>query len=116
MARASCYKVYVTNLNEVKSKIDECKITDLGFCFEVCSREKIETYSTSSLIGKSEVFLCEENDINRIFDLNGLSFLNRYKIDDILVFEGRNNCGAKTQAAFSNGKLTIGTPAIIGSY
>ena len=109
------YLVYVTNMSEVEIT-DNCKVLDFGFCFEVSSDAEIKTRGTKSTLGRSKVLFCEEQDVNKILKQNGFTEFNRYKIDNVLVFEGRMANGKKAQVAFCNKRLTIGSPVIFGSY
>ena len=114
------YKVYVSSLSELAQLPNDVKITDLGFCYEVCSKTSINTNQTTKTMGYSTVFKCSKNDINRLFSQNSISIIDSYYIDDCLVFEGyvRLNNGSlrNIQAAYNLGKLTIGSPVIFGAY
>ena len=112
--KANAYKVYVTSLDE--AVCNDCEIVDLGFCFELSSNKEIVTKGTEKTLGESKVFLCKEKDVNRILWNVGFKVKDKYQIDNILVFEGKDNCGSRIQAAFSLGKLTVGSPVIFGCY
>ena len=115
-ASASKYKTYVTSLNELVHDSSNYIVVDLGFCFEVVSDKIVKTKNTSSTLGESRVYFCDETEVNKILDNIDFVAGEKYKIDDVVVFEGKINGRKKAQVAFSKGQLTVGMPVIFGSY
>ena len=114
-ASAAYYKTYLSSITDTNSFGTNATINDLGFCYEVVAKTKVKS-SKQNTIGVSAIINCKKQDINKILKKHGFVLLKRYQIKDILVFEGKNKNGKKMQVAYHSGTLTIGTPAIIGSY
>lgn len=116
IATANQYKAYVSSLEELNCSPNDCYVTDLGFCYEIVSNSQISTKNTKSTLGFSMVYFCKENEVNKKLDNIGFVVKEKYKIDDIVVFEGKINNKEKAQVAFSKGQLTVGIPVVFGSY
>ena len=108
------YKTYFASEDDIP-KYNNLTINDLGFCYEVVTKEKLNT-SQTKIMGQSEIILCNKTDINKILQEKGCILNNRYQVGEILVLEGINKNKQKMQVAYSKGMLIIGFPVIFGSY
>ena len=111
--KADAYKTYVSSIEGVS--IDpKYSVVDLGFCYEITSNNALE--NSNNILGTSKIFNCKLCDINKILNSFSFSIKERYSIENVLVFEGIDRNGNKMQVAYSNGRLTVGSPVIFGSY
>lgn len=111
----STFKTYLSDIDGVNINGSYSSLNNLGFCYEIVGKSVLNNYP-QKLLGYSEIIKCKRSDINRILEKRGFTLQDRYQIGDVLVFEGVDENGGRMQAAFSSGRLTIGSPVIFGSY
>lgn len=104
---------------------EEAYTLDLGFAVENCEYENAKTYTINDEVVGQVVYLKgDESTLNQIAKKLGLFVTKKYYVGQILMVEGVSSLlrfkidgkQENVQIAFSDEKITIGSPIIYGAY